>query len=179
MPYLAWLLWTYTIFVLQLTCAPQMAVGACAPHLVLVGLLLLVARCAGTGGMLSAVAWGLLADGLSPDCPGTEVLVCVLVTYGWQQFRCRDLFSGLWGGALLAGVLMLLGLALSSLVHAWGGGLQVDLRSAAETLLGTVLYSTGLWLLISFADAWWGTAAGGPRVRLMTRSVNRWSMLSE
>src|SRR5690349_14458499 len=81
--------WTYLVFALHAGFAREMAIGACAPHLILAGLVLMVLRLNGRDGIALAAGWGFLSDCLVEGRLGADVVVFVLAAGVVRQLSVR------------------------------------------------------------------------------------------
>jgi len=74
-----WILaWTYLVFTVQTAFASSLAIGGCAPHLVLAGVVLMTRRVPERTGLVVAGVWGLLSDCLTDGRLGPDVVAFVL-----------------------------------------------------------------------------------------------------
>jgi rod shape-determining protein MreD len=155
-----------------------MAIGGCAPHLALAGLVLMAMRIPGRRALLLAAVWGLLSDCLSDSRLGADVIGFVLAVLflKWGSIRL-----GLYSPWRLAGFSTPIAWCCTTFslwlrMHA--DGRVAGLWDCCITALGSALYAgaaVGLASLaariISRQEA--RDTAAAPAVS------NKWRMLTE
>jgi rod shape-determining protein MreD len=170
---------TFAVFSLQTSLAPLSGPGIVRPHLVLGGLVWIVWRAGPFTGLVTAAAWGLIADGLAQGPLGIDLVGFTLAAWIIQLVRERGPGgSAPRVGAVTGGVVFVVSVAsvgvrefierqnvdFSQLLQ-WAGG-----QAVATAILAIVLVKVGTLLIGPPADI---GAAPTPRVS------NRWRMLTE
>jgi rod shape-determining protein MreD len=170
--------WTYLIFVVQSSVAHELAIGGCAPHLALAGLILLAVRVSGRRGLLLAALWGLLSDCLSDARLGADVIgfVVAALLVQWGGIRL-GLKSPLRLGGLSAALVWCSSM-LSVSLRTYADGHFAGFWAYGQTALGPALYTGAVVGLVSLAARFIGRqkirdSAAAPAVS------NQWRMLTE
>ena len=170
--------WTYFIFVLQSSVARELAIGECAPHLVLAGLILMAVRVPGRNGLLLAALWGLLSDCLSDARLGADIIGFVLATLVAQWGGIRLGLSSPWRLGGLSVVLVWCASVLSAGLRMHADSRVASLAACCITALGSALYTGAVVGVASLAARFIGhgmtsDSAAAPSVS------NKWRMLTE
>jgi rod shape-determining protein MreD len=179
---------TYLVFVLHAGFACEMAIGGCAPHLVLAGLVLMVLRLNGRDGIALAAAWGFLSDCLVEGRLGADVVAFVLAACAVRQlsvrwnlrvaWRAGAISIGLVWGAIVAGTAIRV-LADGMLADGMlADGRTLDLGTLAMSAAGSAIYTGVLVAVISLAASLVGRDRTENATALPAVS-NRWRMLTE
>lgn len=170
---------TFTVFALQTSLAPLWGAGALRPQLVLGGLVWIVWRSGPATGLLTAAAWGLIADGLAQGPLGIDLVGFTLAAWIVQLLRERGTSgSALRAGGATGGVVLVVSAATAGVrefierhqvdpgqLLLWAGG-----QGLATAILAIALVQVGSLLFGRPADS---GAAPPPPVS------NRWRMLTE
>ena len=169
---------TYTLFVLQGSLAPALAVQGVTPHLVLAALVPLVLRMPARLGLAIAATWGLLCDCLAADGMGAHLIAFGLIALALQLLRRQSLLTSPLAVTLPGLLLMSAGLAAVTAVQAWHARQAFD-RTLFIPPAQMALYSSLILLALLLVG------------KLLTRSfvsgaptsadpvANRWKMLTE
>src|SRR5262249_5596826 len=138
--------WTYLIFVLHAGFARDVAIGACAPHLILAGLFLMVVRLNSRDGIALAAAWGFLSDCLVEGRLGADVVVFVVAAGAVRQLSGRWSLRAAWrAGAISTGVVW--GAVVASTANRMladgllAHGRTLDLATLAIPAAGSAIYT--------------------------------------
>jgi rod shape-determining protein MreD len=170
---------TFAAFVLQTSLVPLGNAGTIQPNFVLGGLVWMVWRAGPRTGLLSAAAWGAIADGLAQGPLGIDLIGYTMAAWIVQLVRDRGTTGsvlrvvGVTGSVVLAVSAASAGAREfierqevdSSLLLAWAGG-----QALATAMLAA--------LLVMFRNLVFGHSAetGG---RTKARVSNQWRMLTE
>jgi rod shape-determining protein MreD len=183
MKWLAIIGWTYLVFVLHSAFAREVAIGACAPHVILAGLVLMILRLNGRDGIVLAAAWGFLSDCLVEGRLGADVAAFVLAACAVRHLCVRwnlrvpwraGAFSigVVWGAVIVStGIRMLADGMLSD-------GRTLDLARLAIPTAGSAIYTGMLVAVISLAASLVGRDRAGDATAAPAVS-NKWRMLTE
>jgi rod shape-determining protein MreD len=169
--------WTYVIFVLQTCAAHELAIGKCAPHLLLAGLMLMAARVSGRQLWYLAALWGFLSDCLSDACLGADVIGFVLAALlvKWGDMRLG--LNSPWQRGTLAAALVWCSVILSTKLR-MPSDQSVSLWTLSIAALGTAVYTGALVGLASRAACLIGMQKR-PGSQAATVVSNSWRMLTE
>jgi rod shape-determining protein MreD len=176
-----WLLifaWTYLVFVLQSSVARELAIGGCAPHLLLAGLILMTARVSGRTGLLLAAFWGLLSDCLSDARLGADVIGFVLIAWVVQWGGIRLGLSSPWRLGALSAVLIWCAGMLSACLQMHADGRVASLWAFCVISLRTGLYTGAVVGIASLAAHFIGRRTARDLAAVPSVS-NKWRMLTE
>jgi len=171
--------WTYLIFVLHTGIAQTLAIGGCAPHLVLAGLVVMTVRLSARRGVLLAAGWGLLLDCLGEGRPGVHLVALTLATLTVQEVHSRWALYSPWRLGLVASVVAGALVAATASLPVFAGVPSADLRVILVHAAGSALTTGVAAAIIAYADQMVlrppATAAGakGPTV------LNQWRMLTD
>jgi rod shape-determining protein MreD len=172
--------WTYTVFVLHSGYARALSIYGSRPHLVLVGLVLMIVRVNGRRGLLIAAGWGLLLDCLGTERLGMNLIGLTLTAWAVQQIDARWPLSSPWRLGALAALAAGIEFIAASGLWTLSGVPGLEFKRIVAAAAGSAVYS-GLCVAVgSFAAALVlhrsrvdEPAATAPRVS------NKWRMLTE
>jgi rod shape-determining protein MreD len=170
--------WTYLVFVLHSSVAKGLAIGGCAPHLVLAGLILMAVRVSGRHGLLLAALWGLLSDCLSDARLGADIIGFVLTALVVQWCGMRLGRSSPWRLGGLSAVLIWCASVLSAGLRMHADGRVASLWACCVTALGSALYTGALVGIASLAERSTGRSTTSESAAAPSVS-NKWRMLTE
>jgi rod shape-determining protein MreD len=171
--------WTYLVFVLHSGLAREAAVGGCAPHLVLAGLVLMVLRITGREAIALAAVWGFLSDCLVEGRLGVDVMFFVLTTMALRQLNARWNLRSPWRAAVVSMTFVWGELVASGSFRILAEGQTPDLPPLAHSAAGSAVYSGLLVAMLALAarlvarDAIDDDASAAPAVS------NKWRMLTD
>jgi hypothetical protein len=170
--------WTYLVFVLHSGIAREMAVGGCAPHLILAGFILMILWTTGREAAALAAAWGFLSDCLVEGRLGADVVAFVLVAFAVRQLSVRWNPRAPWrAGAIAVAVVWGEFVAIGSF-RMLADGRTPHLAALVLPATGSAIYTGLLVAMLALAtrlvsrDSTDDDAAAVPAVS------NKWRMLT-
>jgi cell shape-determining protein MreD len=175
--------WTYLVFALHAGFAREMAIGACAPHLILAGLVLMVLRLNGRDGIALAAGWGFLSDCLVEGRLGADVVVFVLAAGVVRQLSVRWSLRVPWRAGAFSIGLVWGAVVASTAVRMLADGIladgrTLDLATLAIPAAGSAIYTGVLVAVLSLAASLVGRDRTDDATAVPAVS-NRWRMLTE
>jgi rod shape-determining protein MreD len=170
---------TYLVFVVHSGFARELAIGGCAPHLILAGLVLMIVRTNGRKGIALAAVWGFLSDCLIEGRLGADVVCFVLSACAVRQASVRWSLRVPWRAGAISVAVVWGAVVASSSLRMLADGRTPALATLAISAAGPAVYTGLLATVFSLAarlierDPTNDDAAAVPVVS------NKWRMLTE
>jgi rod shape-determining protein MreD len=179
MKWLRFIGWTYLVFVLHSGFAREMAIGGCAPHLILAGLVLMILRTTGREAVALAAVWGLLSDCLVDGRLGADVLSFVLAAFALRQSSMRWNLRSPWRSGAISVVIVWGEFVASGSFRMLAEGQSPDFAALALSGPGPAVYTGLLVAGISLSARYvWGNPIDDDAAAVPAVS-NKWRMLTE
>jgi rod shape-determining protein MreD len=170
---------TYAVFTLQTSLPALVGGNAWLPHFVLAGLAWVAWRFSSNAGLVAAAFWGALADGLSPDPAGIEVVGFTTCAWLVQQTRARTVRCPMPGLALLAGALVLAETSCAAAARLALAQRTIVPRALLLQAAGPAVATALLVALVASVYRLLRPARAAIETTDPPRVSNRWQMLTE
>jgi rod shape-determining protein MreD len=170
---------TYLVFVLHSGFARELAIGGCAPHLILAGLVLMIVGANGSEGIALAAVWGVLSDCLVEGRLGADVVGFSLAAFAIRQLSGRWNLRAPWRAGAISVALVWGVVVASTSVWVLADGRTPELATLAVSAAGSAIYTGLLVAALSLAAQLVRRDATNDDADAVPLVSNKWKMLTE
>jgi len=170
---------TYLVFALQTGLADSLTIGGCVPNLPLAGLLIMASRGSGWRQLVTAAAWGLIADCLADGRLGPDLIAFAVCLVVFERCHMRWNLGSYWRLVAMSIPLVLLETAVTGALRASLDGHAVDFQRLCLFAAGSTVWTVVVVAGLAFVGALVGNRAHYGNETAAPALSNRWRMLTE